>query len=203
MKLEEKGALVVEATFVFPIMFFVLFFLIYMGNMFYMRSRVDAITTEYAVRGAAYCVDPYLQKIYEKGSVPEEIDDIRPYHSVLGSTPFVNDLREDMRKRLEGLGNGYFSGMSLKSIAIDMLYKRGLFTSTFSVDVSYRIKFAIRFMGDEEPTILLIHSQVTVPVTDTPEFISNVDMAMDFFDSSGLSRKLGELRSKVSQFFDH
>ena len=31
---ENDGMLIVEATFVFPIMFFVLFFLLYAGNMY-------------------------------------------------------------------------------------------------------------------------------------------------------------------------
>lgn len=47
MRKEEKGALILEATIVFPVMFFILLFLIYTGNMFYIRSQVDSIASLY------------------------------------------------------------------------------------------------------------------------------------------------------------
>ena len=59
----------------FPIMFFVLLFLIYMGNMFYMRSQVDAIVAKAAVKAAAYQADPQLKTIMEQGSVPGQMYD--------------------------------------------------------------------------------------------------------------------------------
>jgi hypothetical protein len=197
---EEKGALIVEASFVFPIMFFVLLILIYMGNMFYMRSRVDALVTKAAVNAAACCADPFLAKV-EDGTVPTTIDDVKPYHSLLGGSEQAKSVREELDKSLRKLGSGFFSGMNLKSQTIDQFeYKKGLLTSSFTVSVSYGITFPIRFIGSDEPITLKINSYTTVPVTDTPEFILNVDMAMDFSDASGLSEKLNKMVSQVKQF---
>lgn len=200
MKTEERGALIVEATIVFPIMFFIILFLIYFGNVFYLRSQVDAIVAESAIKAASYCVDPLMAKV-EGGTVPTTMEDVQPYHSIFGSAQ-TDSVREEMVNKLNRIGTGYFAGMNLKNIVVDQFkYNRGLVTSTFSVDVSYRIQFPIRFIGSDRPTVLKIHSQTTVPVTDTPEFIQNVDMAMDFFDSSGMSEKLNKMVSQVKKFF--
>ncbi len=204
MKTKENGALIVEATFVFPIMFFVIFFLIYMGNMFYMRSRVDALVSEAAVHAAAYCRDPLLGTIEDTGGVPDRLNDIQPYHMVLGGVSMANPVRNELEDRLDQLGSGYFYGMNLRECVIDHFdYHKGILTSTFTVAATYRIKFPIRFLGSDRPTILRITSESTVPVTDTPEFILDVDMAMDFWDRSALKEKLSEIVSKVSEFLGH
>lgn len=205
---EERGAMsIVEATFVFPIMFFVLFFLIYMGNMFYMRSQVDSIVTSTAVKAAAYCADPLLYHVKDSGgAIPTEIDNIEPYHNLLKNGALSNgeleSMKTELRTKLQKLGVGFFAGMGLKQVTINRFQKENsLLSNTFTVDVTYRIQFPIRFLGDGNPTILKIQSKSVVPVTDTPEFILNVDMAMDYYESSGLKEKLAEMRSKVSAFF--
>ena len=193
MKKEEKGSLIIEATFVFPIMFFVLLFLIYMGNMFFMRSQVDAIVSESAVKAAAYCADPFLEQIGNSDSVPTTIENVQPYHSILGKDN-ASKVRNEMHQRLNKLGTGFFAGMGLKSININEFKKdSGLLSSTFIVDVSYSIKFPIRFLGSDSPTILKMNSREVVPITETGEFILNVDMAMDYFQSTGLQEKLEKL----------
>ena len=145
MKTEERGALIVEATIVFPIMFFIILFLIYFGNVFYLRSQVDAIVAESAIKAASYCVDPLMAKV-EGGTVPTTMEDVQPYHSIFGSAQ-TDSVREEMVNKLNRIGTGYFAGMNLKNIVVDQFkYNRGLVTSTFSVDVSYRIQFPIRFI---------------------------------------------------------
>ncbi len=203
MRKEEKGAVaIVEASFVFPIMFFVLLFLIYMGNMFYMRSQVDAITSSYTIEAAARCADPMLEQIEEKGSVPRVIDQVKPYHSLLGNNSQVRVVENEMNKELRGLGTGFFSGMNLRNVQTSMKYKNHVFYATITTDVNYQIQFPIRFLGNDQPVVLNIHSACVAPVTDTPEFIQNVDMAKDFADSSGLTEKLNKMVSAVKKFFD-
>lgn len=203
---EEKGSLIIEAAYVFPVMFFVLLFLIYMGNMFYMRSQVDAIVTEAAVKAAAYTADPFLKQIEDNGGkVPDNIRNIHPYHSILGSSDDeeIVAIRTDMHTKLRKLGTGFFAGMGLNDINIKEFKKdSNLLSSTFVVDVSYRIKFPIRFLGSDNPTVLKIDSRSEVPITDTPEFILNVDMAMDYFDSTGVSEivdKIGKAMPFLSK----
>ncbi|MCD7922005.1 MAG: pilus assembly protein [Clostridiales bacterium] len=201
MRREEKGALIVEATLVFPVMFFVLLLLLYMGNMFYMRSQVDAIVSMAATQAAAKCADPFLETVEENGSVPGTISDIQPYHSILGGSSAASDVRDDMVDRLNHLGTGFFAGMGLRNITVnEFAYENHLIYATFTVDVSYKIKFPIRLLGQKDATVLELHARSVVPVTDTGGFIQNVDMAVDYAQSTGLTEKLSKLKETVSGF---
>ena len=63
----ENGAVpVVEATFVFPVMFFVIFFLLFMGNMYVSKAYFDNAVNQAAIKYAAQCADPNLKAINEK-----------------------------------------------------------------------------------------------------------------------------------------
>ena len=90
--------------------------------------------------------------------------------------------------------------MNVRQYQISMNVKKGLINTTIKTDVSYQIKFPLRFLGDNNPVVLKIHSACVAPVTDTPEFIQNVDMAKDFADSSGLTEKLNKMVSSVKEF---
>ncbi len=203
---EKKGALIVEASIVFPVTFFVLLFLIYMGNMFYMRSRVDALAAKAAIEAAACCQDPMFYELNHGGALPttsDEMNDIRPYHAIRGTDDSVDNVKSDLETSLNNLGTGFFAGMGLKSVDITTFeYNRSILTSTFTVEVNYAIKFPIRYLGESSPVILKMESRTVAPVTDTGEFIQNIDMAMDFMDSTGLSEKMDSLVNKVKDFFD-
>lgn len=201
LKKNEEGALIIEATIVFPIMFIILLFLLYMGNMFYMRSSVDAIVSMTATETAARCADPMLKKIEEKKSVPKTVNDIQPYHSLSGNSSVILTMRNQMIEKLNGLGSGFYSGMGLRNVKVNKFaYENELLYSTVTVDVSYQIQFPIRFLGDDQPVVLNIQSCSVVPVTDTPEFIQNMDMVIDYADSTGVSEKINQLVSGITKF---
>lgn len=201
MKDNEKGALIIEATFVFPIMLFILLFLIYMGNMFYMRSQVDTIATQAAIEAAARCADPMLAEVEKTGTVPKVVNDVKPYHSLFQDKSGLEAVQQETKKKLDRLGTGFFAGMGIKQCNVELKYENHIFYSTVTSDIDYKIQFPIRFLGDDEPAILQMHSSSVVPVTDTAEFIQNIDMAVDYMDSTGLSEKLNNMKDKVSKFF--
>lgn len=197
----ESGAVsVIEATFVFPVMFIILLILLYMGNMFYMRSRVDAIVTEYAVRAASRCTDPFLDEIEANGSVPTRISDVKPYNNILGGNSSAI-IRTEMINTLNRQGTGFFAGMGLREISINKFEKNNtLVTNTFTADVTYKIKMPIRFLGSNKPISLTINSVSVVSLTDTTEFIRDVDMAIDFLEAKGIDKKLSAFSEKVKKF---
>lgn len=199
---DEKGAMtIMEATIVFPVMFFVLLFLIYMGNMFYMRSQVDAIVSNAATKAAAASVDPFLANAKYGSTIPSTIDDIKPYHNILGDASTANSVKTEMVQKLNNLGTGFFAGMGLGNITVNTFKKdNSLLSSTFIVDVTYSIEFPLRFIGSDKATVLKINSKSVAPIVDTPEFILNIDMVMDYADSWGVSEALGELKNKVGSF---
>lgn len=197
----EKGEMVIEATLVFPVVFFVIFFLIYFGNVFYVSSKVDAITDIMAVKGAANYTDPMLAKIQETGSAPTSYNDIRPYRYWFKTASVENDIRQKLSEKLGNVGSGFFAGMAPASVTTKADYENHLFYDAFVVEVNYNIQFPIRFIGSEEPMIFKLSSKAVASATDPDEFIRNTDMILDYYESTGMKDKVQKAVDKVKEFF--
>lgn len=199
----DRGMVIVEATFVFPIMFFILFFLIYMGNGYYQKAKIDNYVTLYALQGAADCADPLLDDIRSAGSVPTNNSDIQPYRYFIGGMNSVeNTIKTELKKKITG--SGFFAGMDAKIKTCEVQYTNQILYSTFSVEVSYVVEFPIKFLGDDKIQLLKLNSRAEVPVTDVSDFIRNTDMAIDYLESSevvqdGLTNIKNAI-SKVKEF---
>ena len=50
---QETGLVIVEATFIYPVVFAVLALLLYVGDMYYQRAWVESAVMEYSLDGAA------------------------------------------------------------------------------------------------------------------------------------------------------
>ena len=78
VKTDESGAIFVEAAIVMPIVFFVLFFIIYIGIIFFQSARVDDIVSRKAIIGAQAATDPLMYDILITGTIPTVNNDIQP-----------------------------------------------------------------------------------------------------------------------------
>lgn len=210
---DENGLVIVEATIVFPVMFFVLFFIIFIGNMYYEQAKVDDIVLRYAVKGAEYVADPdqYAMEIppYE---VPTEVNglDIEPYRYILGSITegSVSDIEDkisnQVREEINDTSLIFFGNSKANIIGSDneklATFKTYVLYSTFTVQVNYEIKFPIRFLGDENPTIARLSSRSEVAVNDAPEFIRNIDMAVDLLDGTSTGDTIKSIFDKINGF---
>ena len=194
---EEGGAVqIVEAAFVFPIVLFVLLFLMFLGNFFYQQAKVDSIT----MRGAEYLASRYTRPLLSETSIPTKATDmteprIRPYRYLLGdggsaegkTLQYVNGL-------LKKTGSGYFSGMEIRvngspevKIHNYVLYQ----TATIEIHYSIRMMPMLFFDG---PEIYKVSCATATAALDGAEFIRNVDMIMDYTEQ-------WELLDKVKAFF--
>lgn len=208
----ESGLVIVEAAIVFPVMFFVLLFIIFIGNMYFEQAKVDDIVATYAVKGAQYIADPSLYEMDENGIVPRSVKDtdVEPYRLVLGSLSSngsVAQLEDTISKRVkEEIGGGliFFSNSSANVIGSDNAkiakFKSYIVYSTFTVQVNYEIKFPIRFLGEASPTIVKLSSRSEVAVNDTPEFIRNIDMVVDLLDGTKLAETVQSMFDKINTF---
>ena len=199
----DKGTAIIDATFVFPVMFFILFFLIFMGNAFYQRAKIDSLVSEYAIIGSAYCSDPLIEGINGSKNVPTSNKDIQPYRYVLNGMGSVESKIENKLKN-EISGDGFFAGMAPKLKKCNAKYNNSVIYSTFSVEVDYVIEFPIKFLGDNNIQLLKISARDESPVVDTSEFIRNTDMAIDYlqhseFANSGI-QKIKDAIAKVKAF---
>lgn len=203
----EKGAVqIVEATFVFPIMFIILFFLIYMGNAYYVRAQVEAIVAEEAIKGANYCTDPILQTIKDDGVIPKLSDlDLDPYRYFSGMDGIEETISREVEEKIEGSSVSLFRNMEpvVKTRRADISkYNNYVVYSTFSVEVKCEVEFPIKFLGSSTPNLLVITSRSEIAVNDTAEFIRNTDMVIDYFEDSKLGQSIKGIFDKINDFLD-
>lgn len=204
----ESGVMVVEASYVFPITFFVIFFLIYFGNLLYMRTAIASYVSDAAVQGAAYCADPWLEEIEQNGKVPVQISDIKPYRNLNiwnGNSSYEVKIQEQLKRRIASLGGGFFRGMEAKDIICNTEYKNYIVTANFSVSVKCKIIFPMNFMGEDSPWGFTMTAYEKVPVMDGCEMIRNVDMGLDYIERSETAQKaiakVQELFGRAKEWF--
>ena len=198
-KKNESGVVFVEASVVFPVMFLVIFLMIYAGNAYLQKARVEAIVTEIAIDGAAYCADPMSRDV-EAGKIPSVSSlNVYPYRAfdASGVGDIKSTMEDTLKKRIEGMNNGVFTGMKPDVKSATAKYNYGFLYSTFEVDVEYKIVFPIRMLGDKENMSMTMYSHVSMPVSDTTELIRNVNMVEDYLEQFGVKAKIEEFKAKI------
>ena len=187
---KNRGSLVIEATFVYPIMFFILLFLLYMGNAYYIKARVQSVVSAEAITYAEKFSDPNYENFSE--SIPTSVSDeevtkhLYRYIDVFNLTDYgvaTQSEKEELIERIEA--SNFFDGMtpSVTNVKTHRVHNYAIY-HTYEVEVEYDIKFPLRMLFREEPTILHMDVREETPIADTPEFIRNVDMGVDYFEST-------------------
>lgn len=203
---DESGAsVIVEATFIFPIMFFVLFFLIFFGNAYYLKANIDSCVSRAALEGASLVQDPFSE--YVNGTKdPADLKNVEvsPYRYLFGSMSSIeNQIGKKVKDSIES-SSGLLSGMNPKVKNTDIAkFKNKVIYSTFIVKVDYRVQFPWRFIYYDEPTILNFVSRAEEAINDTPEFIRNTDMVLDMLDSNTTYQKICDKFGKVKEFINN
>lgn len=211
---DDRGALIVEATIVFPVCLIVILMLLYLGNVYYQKSRIEAIVVEAALDGAAYCADPLLRAIEssEGHKVPSlGAVDYEPYRYLGGLFGGMNPIEESVssliKSRIGSMNTGLFSSMKPTGYSnnLQVKYKSSFIASSISVDLEYKIELPIRLLGDRENLSMKFRTHTEVPVGDTPEFIRNVNMVDDILEVTGakekITKKIQEFRKFVNDLF--
>jgi len=208
---EEKGLLIVEATIVFPIIFFVIMFLFFAGNMFWQKSRIESIVSRMTIDGAVYCGDSGLPDIicsYNYGGKTDIIPslgamNINLYDIVSGKEDVEIYIDERIKSQIEKLDSGFFYGMvpRLESVSFAE-YERSFIHASFKVAVSYRIYMPFRVWGQSENMSIRLTTMMEYPVMDTVEFIRNINMIEDYYENSGLESNITELVESAKDFFE-
>ena len=215
IKEEKAVATIVEATIVFPVMFLVIIFMLFMGNAYYQMSRIDAIVAECAMEGAAACTDPFYYRVRDEvkksGDAPISNNDIQPYRYVIGVNGNSGNIKEVRIKIEEKLtkaikDTGFFGGMKPTITAHQVQYKSNFFYATFAVEVHYRITIPVRLLGERNFEILKSSARSEGAVNDPAECILNTDMVLDYIEGSKTGQKaiqkIQEAMGKVREFLN-
>ncbi len=199
----ENGAvMIVEASFVFPIMFFVLFFLIYFGNMYVVKSAISRFTSTCAIKGAEYYSNPWVKEVtqnYLGNNVPTKNDDVKPYRHIFSSKQIQNDMKTELEDKIKGYGGGFFANMNPTDISCKTEYKNYVLYSTFTAETTYKLTFPIKFIGEKDAMSINFNTYETVTITDGSEFVRNTDMAVDYLERSKI---VNELMDKLKKGFE-
>jgi len=200
----DRGAMIVEATIVFPVTFLVIFFMIFAGNAYLQKCRVEAIISTLALDGAAYCADPLLDQA-EAGKIPgvgeHEVYPYRAFNSS-GVGDIEGYISGNIDSKVAKMSTGLFVGMKPERFQVTTDYKNGLLYGTFSVDANYRIKYPIRMLFSEENMYMYVSTHVEMPVSDTTELIRNIDLIWDYMERFGVAQKLEEMISAAKEWFN-
>lgn len=209
--IDENGSTIVEASFIFPAVIIVLFFMMFFANTYYVRAQIDSIVMDAANKGASLCGSnllnssqdgniPSLSKFHDKGGA-------HPYRYIFNSeTDVITDINEEISKKFDGhlsLFAGYEPKIKNKGDYCE--YNNYILYSTFSVNVEYEVKFNILSFFGEVPT-LEMSSYSEEPVSGASELIRNMDMLNDYFfkfvvkDKTNFADYFDDLFGKVSTY---
>ena len=211
----EKGSLVVESAMVFPVMFFVLFFIIFVGNLYIQQSRVEDIVMRYALKGAECVAAPFLYDMTYEDSLKTNSNDLKlePYRYLLGSftegsiSDMETKISQAVKTEINNGGQSLFNNTSISVTGTDndssiAEFHNYILYSTFVVQVNYRVKFPITFFGEEDLSSIKLSARAEIPVSDTDEFIRNVDMAIDICNKYGIGTSIKGMFDKINSFIN-
>lgn len=201
----ESGMLVVEATILFPVMFLIIFLMMFLGNAYMQKCRIEAVTNKLALDGAAYCACPMLYSLNAGDKkIPDfETVDIQPYRYLGGGMSTVTDwVNNQADEYLRNVDTGYYLGMKPKNWTVDVKYNSAFIYSTLSIDVKYDITVPIRLLGMNDYFALKVSSHSEVAVSDTVEFVRTINMVEDYLESTGLKEKIEQFTGKIGELMD-
>lgn len=183
----DRGYVFIEASIVYPMMFFIIVFLIYTGNMFLLKARIHSEVASEAIKYANYFANPYIERIEDKDfTVDTKISDAHVTdHMYRYLNVFTKnadgEITEDLKNRISQIG--LFNDIRPEGIVINehkvhnvVLYQ------TYVVDVEYDLKFPIKLIFFDHDWILQMSSREEAPITDQSEFIRNIDWAIDIWE---------------------
>ncbi|MCL2747174.1 MAG: pilus assembly protein [Oscillospiraceae bacterium] len=200
----EGGMVIIEATIVFPVMFLVIFFMIFMGNAYYQKCKIEAIVTELTLDGAAYCASPLLRDVDKTGKAPTFGKSTDPwryyrYFTKMGNTQQA--IEQELETQVGGVGTGLFSCMKPNRPSAKVQPNNYVVYSTFSIDLDYMVPLPIKLLGEQYFSSFRVETHAESAVTDAPEFIRNVNMVEDYLKQTGVDEKIKEAIDKAKGFF--
>lgn len=186
----EDGAMtIIEAAFVFPIMFIVVFMMILTGEAYYQNARVEYEVSHAAVAGAARCENPMLSYVQKNGnSVPTSPSaaDVVPYRYLFTgrAKSIAAEVAGDLTETIESMKPLAFRAMSPANVSVNVQPKMNMLVSSLLVECEYDIELPIRMIFSNKKIKFHYEVGVTEPIGDPSEFVRNVSTVQDLLERS-------------------
>ena len=207
----EYGAvLIIEAVFVFPIMFIIIFIMLLAGGAYFQHARVERLVVEAAIDGASRCENPMLEKVSKAGSVPTSTSDakIMPYRYLFtGNAKSISDeVASELRNTVERLNSLAFKGMEPKNVSVKVTPKMFILISSFQVECEFDIVLPVRMLFSDEDLKFHYSVSMTEPVGDPSEFVRNISTIQDILEgnekAASIAEKFKEETKKIARFIN-
>lgn len=199
---DERGLVVVEATFIYPVVFAVMALLLYVGDMYYQRAWVENAVMEYSLDGAAAIASSSLDGIAIDESTGRGVLDLSqvendPYRFIVnlgtseGNVDSVIETAESsLRAEISG-GSGSFFGLAPSVDSVDIHYDSHVVYGDYWVDVTYGFQIPVAgFIKSEGSYPVRLASSSVTTVTSMGELVRNIDLADDFYATTGLANEV-------------
>ncbi|MBD9698785.1 hypothetical protein IGS67_04655 [Flavimobilis sp. GY10621] len=212
----SSGMIVVEAVFVYPVVFMVLALVLFLGDIYYQRARVEAIVLDASIRGASQVASASLPKIAinpdtGRGSLdPSEIRN-DPYRYIFSGTAgtATDEALRGTRTLVDELLNAEtasFFGLAPKfdGRGATVTYESKIVRGEVSVEASYGIGVPVhKALIPSGEVRLNLDARATSTVTPMGELVRNIDMMDDLYEASG-GKEIGDsvetIATAVSNF---
>lgn len=207
----ERGAvMIIEATFVFPIMFIIVFFMILAGEVYFQHARVEQAVVKAAIDGAARIENPTLETVIETGSVPTDTDseDIMPYRYLFtgNARSVAEQVADDLEKEIEGMGPFFFAGLGPKNVSVSAEPNIYLLFSSLEVECEFEIELPLRMIFSSKNFSFHYTVSVVQSIGDPAELIRNVSTVQDIIErnetASELASKFTEVTEKLARIIN-
>lgn len=212
----ESGMVIVEATFIYPVVFAILVFLLYVGDMFYQRSWIEAAVLRYSIEGASEIANSSLSEVSVDsgsgtGSLSPAAIQNNPYRFVVnGGTDAgnVDGIAAANAAALEGEvagGRASFFGLAPNLESVDVDYESNLIYGNLWVRADYGFQLPVAgFLVPGGNLGVDFEASSVTTVTSMGEFVRNVDLVDDAYRAgAGAERDTFlNLATQINDFLD-
>lgn len=204
LKGERGAATIIEAAFVFPIMFFIVFFMIMVGESYYQYARVEYEVIHGAVSAAARCENPMLSYVQANDSVPTDPGetDVIPYRYILTgeAASIANTSADDLEDTINAMEPLLFKGMAPTNVDVTVTPKMNVLVSSITVKCDFEVPLPIRMIFSGKKLAFRYSIEVKEPIGDPAEFVRNVSTVKDVVErNKAISDFCSELKEKATK----
>lgn len=212
----RTGLVVVEAVFVYPVVFMLLVLVMFLGDTFYQRARVEAAVLDAAVLGGAEIGSATLPHITVPpggGQSTLHLDQIDndPYRflfngpSGTGTEAVTATVKENVDKLLSAQDASIFGlAPRLGEGGAQVEYSSRIVQGEFAVSLSYGLSVPVNtYLLPDGKIDMALEASASTTVTPMGEFVRTIDMMDDLHEANGgaeLADSVGTIVGAISGF---
>ncbi len=205
IKTEERGVVsLIEATFVFPIMFIIVFIMMMAGNAYYQKARVERAVVECTLDSSARCANPMLGYVMEHDAVPRGTNDVEiyPYRYIIpNEMKNINgQIESKLKENINNMNSVAFRGMEPKNVSVEMSLNWYVIASYIDTKCKFKIELPIRMLFSHNNMAFQYEIHIKEPIADAPNLVRNTSMVQDYLERTGLDERISKTRDAIKKY---